>query len=318
MGNALTDFDATFDDDSVKSLTLCAHGLTVRVLTLGAILQDVRLDGIEHSLTLGSADLAGYKDAFKYHGAIVGPVANRITNATAEIDGFVHQFETNLNDKHTLHGGVNGTHARIWDVVEHSEDRIELSLKLADGDGGFPANRIVTACFEILHGPALRLTITTTTDAPSIANLTNHSYWNLDGSNHMRDHTLQIEAENYLPTNATSFPTGEITPVSETPFDFTTCKLLTLGSPPIDHTFCLSQHRRALTEVLHLTGANGLSMHVATTETGMHVYDDRPTYAGIAIEAQSWPDAPRHWRFPSIEVTPQAPVQQITQWRFSR
>jgi aldose 1-epimerase len=234
------------------------------------------------------------------------------------IDGFDHRFEANLDRAHTLHGGVRGTHARIWDVAHHVAERLDLTLNLADGDGGFPANRTITARFDILEGPALRLTITTTTDAPSIANLTNHSYWNLDGTDHMRDHALQIDALEYLPATDASFPTGEIAEVTQTPFDFTEEKLLTLGTPPLDHTYCLSQHRRALIEVLHLTGASGLSMHVATTEAGIHIYDNRPTYGSIAIEAQGWPDAPRHRQFPSIEITPQTPTEQITQWRFSR
>ncbi|SMX43412.1 aldose epimerase family protein [Octadecabacter ascidiaceicola] len=314
----MTQFGTTSDGRTVDALTISAHGLSARVLTLGAILQDVRLSGIEHNLTVGAPDLSRYEGTFQYHGAIVGPVANRITNATAVIDGYDHRFEANLDGKHTLHSGTRGTQTRIWDVAHHSVDRLELTLKLGDGDGGFPANRTVTARFEILEGPALRLAIMTTTDATTVANLTNHSYWNLDGSDHMRDHSLQIDALEYLPTDEASFPTGEIAPVRQTPFDFTEQRPLALGSPPVDHTFCITKQRRALTEVLHLTGANGLSMRVATTETGMHIYDNRPAHDSIAIEAQGWPDAPRHNHFPSIEVAPQAPIEQITQWRFSR
>ena len=311
-------FGTTSDGRAVDALTISAHGLSARILTLGAILLDVRLDGIAHSLTIGASDLVEYENAFQYHGAIVGPVANRITNAAAVIDGFDHRFEANLDGNHTLHGGANGTHRRIWDVVHHSTERLDLTLELCDGDGGFPANRTITARFEIIGGPALRLTITTVTDATSIANLTNHSYWNLDGTGHMHDHVVQLDALEYLPTDEASFPTGEIASVKHTPFDFTEQKPLTLGAIPIDHTFCLSKSRRALTEVFQLKGSSGLSMHIATTEAGLHIFDNRPTYDSIAIEAQGWPDAPRHPRFPSIEVTPQAPVEQITQWRFSR
>ncbi|MCW1950805.1 MAG: galactose mutarotase [Octadecabacter sp.] len=314
----MTQFGTTSDGRTVDALTIAAHGLTARILTFGAILQDLRLNGVAHNLTIGSSDLADYEDTFKYHGAIVGPVANRITNATAGIDGFDHRFETNLDGKHTLHGGKNGTHARIWNVAHHSAAQLDLTLDLRDGDSGFPANRTITARFDIIQGPSLRLTITTTTDAPSIANLTNHSYWNLDGTDHMRDHTLQIKAATYLPANDASFPTGEIEPVAQTPFDFTERRHLSLGSTPLDHTFCLANGRQDLTEGLHLTGASGLSMHVSTTEAGIHIYDDRPTYGSIAIEAQAWPDAPRHPRFPSIEITPQCPAVQVTQWRFSR
>jgi len=314
----VTPFGTTADGHAVHAFTLSAHGLAATILTLGAILQDLRLDGIEHGLTIGSRNLRDYEGAMKYHGAIVGPVANRVSGAQAKISGTVHHFEANVLGKHTLHGGTHGTHTRIWQGVQTGPDRLELTLDLADGDGGFPANRRIIAVFDILSGPALRLTITTTTDAPSIANLTNHSYWNLDGTDHMCDHGLQISSESYLPTDDEFVTTGEINHIGGTPFDFSALKNLTLAENPLDNTFCLALARRDLTEVLHLRGASGTAMHVATTEAGIHVFDDRPNHRAIAIETQSWPDAPNKPDFPSIDITPNAPIVQITQWRFSK
>jgi len=318
LANPVTPFGTTSNGRGVDALTLSAHGLTATVLTLGAILQDLRLDGIPYSLTVGSNHLSVYEGAMKYCGSIVGPVANRISNATATIDQTTHHFDANFIGKHTLHGGTNGTQARIWQIAHHEPDRLDLTLDLAHGDGGFPGNRCVTAQFDITAGPILRLSITTKTDAPSIANLTNHSYWNLDGTDHMRDHCLQINAATYLPTDHDSVATGVIAPVLKTPHDFTAQTSLTLGLTPLDHTFCLSDQRRALTDVLQLKGASGITMSVATTEAGIHIFDNRPTYASIAIEAQGWPDAPNKRGFPSIAITPDAPTTQITQWRFSR
>jgi aldose 1-epimerase len=317
LGTSVTAFGTTSDGRVVDALTLSAHGLTATVLTLGAILQDLRLDGVPYSLTAGSNHLSDYEGAMKYHGSIVGPVANRISNATAKIDGTAHHFEANFIGKHTLHGGTNGTQTRIWQIAHHQPDRLDLTLDLADGDGGFPGNKAVTARFDIIAGPILRLSITTETDAPSIANLTNHSYWNLDGTDHMRDHHLQINATTYLPIDDESVVTGVIAPVRETPYDFTAPTPLTLGVTPLDNTFCLSDRRHPLTEVLQLKGASGIEMSVATTESGIHIFDNRPTYANIAIETQGWPDAPNKRGFPSITVTPDAPTVQITQWRFT-
>ncbi|MFT7441566.1 MAG: aldose 1-epimerase [Sulfitobacter sp.] len=314
----MTPFGTTSDSRHVDALTLSAHGLTATVLTFGAILQDLRLDGVPYSLTVGSDRLIDYEGAMKYHGAIVGPVANRISNATASIDETTHHFDTNFIGKHTLHGGSTGTQTRIWKIAHHQPDRLDLTLDLADGDGGFPGNRHITARFDIVAGPALRLSITTKTDAPSFANLTNHSYWNLDGAGHMRDHHLRIDAATYLPIDDESVVTGEITSVGDTPFDFTTPTPLTLGHDPLDNTFCLSDQRRALTEVLQLKGASGIAMSVATTEAGILIFDNRPTYASIAIEAQGWPDAPNKRGFPNIDVTPDYPTVQITLWMFSR
>lgn len=312
----MTPFGTTSDGREVHAMTLSTHGLHAVVLTYGAILQEVRLDGVDHSLTVGSNDLSDYQGAMKYHGSIVGPVANRISNATANIHGKVFQFDQNFADKHTLHGGSNGTQSRIWQVQSHQSDSLTLTLELPDGDGGFPGNRTVTARYEIQPGPDLQLTITTKTDAPSIANLTNHSYWNLDGSDHMRDHRLRVDATSYLPTDDESVVTGTISPVGGTAFDFTQETALRLGDTPIDHTFCLAQSRRDLTEALQLRGASGVSMSVATTEAGIHIYDDRPNHHAIAIEAQGWPDAPNKAGFPSIDVTPEVPAVQVTRWQF--
>ncbi|MDE0968129.1 MAG: galactose mutarotase [Octadecabacter sp.] len=314
----MTPFGTASNGCRVDALKLSAHGLDATVLTLGAILQSLRLDGVPYSLTVGSNHLSDYEGAMKYHGSIVGPVANRISNATATINKKTHHFDTNFICKHTLHGGQAGTHTRIWHATHHEPNRLDLTLDLFDGDGGFPGNRNITARFDIIAGPILRLSITTKTDAPSIANLTNHSYWNLDGTDHMRHHSLRIKAAMYLPIDNESVVTGVIAPVKGTLYDFSAQTPLTLGKKPLDNTFCLSDQRRPLTEVLCLKGRSGISMNLATTEAGTHIFDSRPTYDSIAIEAQGWPDAPNKRSFPSIRISPNAPITQVTQWRFTR
>ncbi len=313
----MTPFGTLQTGQQVHAVTLSGHGLTATILNYGAILQDVRLDGIEHSLTLGSDTLADYETTMALHGAIAGPVANRITGARAIIDGIEHMFSPNLDRRHTLHGGRRATHNRLWDIADHGSTHATLTTTLMDGESGFPANRHMTAHFEITPGPALTLTITTTTDGPTLVNATNHSYWCLDGSGQMSDHTLHITASRYLPTDANSFPTGDIADAADTPFDFTTPKPLTLGDTPFDNTYCLSDTRGPLTDCLTLACRN-VTMTVATTETGIHIYDNAPHYAGLAIEAQGWPDAPHNPNFPSILATPNAPTVQKTQWKFTQ
>ncbi len=314
----MTAFGTTAGGRKVEAFQLSAFGLSATFLNYGAILQDLRLDGLPHSLTIGSDQLSAYEGAMKYHGSIVGPVANRISGAKTNINGKIRRFDNNHVEKHTLHGGRYGVQTRIWQVTQHSTSSLTFTLDLADGDGGFPANRRIVARYQIATGPTLRLTITTETDAPSIANLTNHSYWNLDGTGHMRDHSLQINATTYLPTDDESVVTGEILQVNNTPFDFTRARPLALGEHPLDNTFCVASQRRELKDVLQLKCTTGVAMTVATTEAGVHIYDDRPTYGSIAIEAQGWPDAPNKFDFPSIEITPDAPAVQVTEWRFSR
>jgi len=297
----MTVFGRLPNGHDIDALDIAGHGLTVTVLTYGAILQNVRLDGIDHSLTVGSNRMQDYLDGMAYHGAIVGPVANRITGARAVVGGIEHMLDPNLDRKHTLHGGRRATHNRIWKVADHGDTHLEL---------------VMHALFEISKGPALTLTITTTTDAPTLINATNHSYWCLDGSGQMGDHELQIFADQYLPVDDASFPTGEIATVKGTPFDFQDMLPLKLGDTHFDNTYCLSDGRGPLTDCLILR-TKAVTMTVATTETGIHIYDNAPDYAGLAIEAQSWPDAPHHPHFPSILATPDMPTVQVTQWKFA-
>nr|WP_268821670.1 aldose epimerase family protein [Octadecabacter dasysiphoniae] len=299
---------------------MSGHGLSVTVLTYGAIVQDVRLDGVAHGLTVGSDLLTDYENEMRYFGCVVGPVANRLQNAEATIDGKPHRFEANLNGRHTLHSGTTGAQSQVWFIDEITENGLALSLILPNGHGGFPGNRRIEALYEIISGPTLRLTLTTTTDAPSIANATNHSYWNLDGSNDISGHSIAITANSYLPTDdIDALVTGEIRDVTGTPYDLREMTPLTPAKPPLDHTFCVARNRGALMEYLKLTSASGVAMSVATTEAGVHIYDARDAgYCGVAIEAQGWPDAPNKSGFPSIEIAPDKPAVQITEWRFSK
>ncbi|KAG1713818.1 Aldose 1-epimerase [Nymphon striatum] len=320
LGTALTGFGTTRDGTAVEAITIRGHGLSTTVLTYGAIIQDVRLDGIAHSLTVGSNMLADYEGDMRYFGCVVAPVANRLRDASAVIDGAHHTFEPNLDGQHTLHSGSNGAHVCVWDIDDVTEDAVTLSYQMPDGRGGFPGNRTISAQFEIGPGPTLRLTLTTTTDAPSIANATNHSYWNLDGSNTFKGHKIIIAADHYLPTNPVdTLVTGEIRAVKNTAFDFRTMTTMTPASPLLDHTFCVAHDRGALTDRLWLEGTSGVTMRVATTEAGVHVYDARDSgHCALAVEAQSWPDAPSNTEFPSIVVTPESPVVQITEWLFTK
>ena len=295
------------------------------VLTRGAVLHDVRLAGCDYSLTIGLPSVAHYEGAYNYFGAVVGPVANRLRGAQARINGTLHRFDANENGKTTLHGGFNGLHTRIWNVAAQGADRVTLALDLPDGTDGFPGNRTITAAFTITQGPALTMTLTTTTDAVTIANCTNHAYWNLDGSGTSAGHILRIAADHYLPVDADILPTGEIAPVAGTGFDFTKARPIVPVQPALDHNFCTATAQQPLRDVLWLSGTKGVSMTVATTEPGLQIYDHRSpalpdgrTYAALAIEAQGWPDAPNMSGFPSIEITPDAPAVQTTRWQFSR
>ena len=303
----------------VKEIELAAGALRVSILTYGAILRSVRLRGVDHNLTHVPGDLSSWTEGkTPYHGALVAPVANRFTGAQATLDGQDIQFEANQTGLHLLHSGKAGTHARLWDVLERQADAVTLVTHLPDGEGGFPGNRRITARFSVRAPASLRLEIEAETDALTFMNATNHSYWSLDGGPDWSGHSLKIAADHFLPTDDTFAPTGEISPV-DGDMDFREGRALVPGNPPLDHNFCLSSGRTELRDVLWLTGRNGLTLTLATTEAGMQVYDGRHAgYPALALEAQGWPDAPNHAGFPSIELRPGEAYRAVTEWRFAR
>jgi aldose 1-epimerase len=320
----ITDFGKTDTGASVQVITLAAGDLTATILTLGCTLQSAHLKGTPHSLTLGSDLLSDYENTMLYFGAIVGPVANRITGAKTTLNGHPLTFDANENGN-LLHGGGQGTHAKIWDIAATTPNSTTLTLTLPAGEGGFPGTRQIRATYEITAPATLRLTITATTDTPTLMNFANHSYWNLDGTPTWTGHSLQIAADHYTATDAALLPTGRITPVAATLFDFRKARKLALGEPALDTNFCLSAAKAPLRPVATLTGASGLALRLATTEPGLQIYDAQRTarpghakYEGFAIEAQGWPDAPNHANFPSVQITPDAPYGQTTEWRFTK
>ncbi|MBL4813350.1 MAG: galactose mutarotase [Rhodobacteraceae bacterium] len=308
---------------TVKAIDLEAGDLRVTLLTLGAFLQDVRLRGHDYSLTLGSQNLADYESDMVYHGALVGPVVNRFSGATARLGDDILKFEANQLGRHCLHSASGGTHFKIWDIVEHGADFVVLAVDLPDGEAGFPGNRRVEARFELSAPANLKMSVTVQTDALTLINFANHSYWNLDGTANWDGHQIRIAADHVLPTTADDCPTGEIADVTGTGHDLREMRVISRDNPLFDHNFCLSDSRMALRDVLWLRGKSGVTMTVATTEPGIQVYDGRngirpghAAYEGLAIEAQLWPDAPNHAGFPSIELAAGEELEQVTEWRF--
>ena len=317
-------FGTTADGQKVRRITLRAGDLTASVLTWGAVLQSVRLAGVAYDLTLGSDDLADYEGAMRHHGSVIAPVVNRLTNAQASIAGQMHRFEANQDDRICLHSGSAGTHLKVWDLVSATASEVVLALDLPDGQGGFPGNRRIEARITVVAPAALRLALTATTDAPTIFNAANHSYWNLDGGATFDGHILQLAADHYLPGTADFTPTGEIRAVAGS-FDLRKPRSLSPHHPDLDNCFCLGRDRVALRDVMRLQGQSGVAMVVATTEPGLQLYDGRAAerpgrgpYEGIAIEAQGWPDAPNQPQFPPIDLAAGATLTQITEWRFER
>ncbi|MEL6607744.1 MAG: aldose epimerase family protein [Pseudomonadota bacterium] len=328
----MTPFGTLPNGQDVVAIDIGAGRLTARILTLGATLSDVRHRDIDYSLTLGSPDLAAYLGPMASFGSLVGPVANRIKGAEAVIDGQTFQFDANFQGKHTLHGGVAGTHHKVWSIADARADAVTLSLHLPDGEGGFPGNRQVTARYEIA-GDALTLTISCTTDAPTLLSFANHSYWRLDPTPGYAGHVLTSPAAHYLEADAELLPTGRLLPTAGSDIDLPSGVTLTGdNSQFFDTNVCLSDTDLPLRPIARLQGASGVTMDMASTAPGLQVFDcgtidasgyatqhghDYTPYAGLALEAQAWPGAAHNPDFPSILHTPDRPFSQTTQWRFT-
>lgn len=329
MPGQITTFGFGSDGRRVDAVTIGGAELTATILTRGAILQDVRLQGVDYSLTLGGDSVAAYEGPMGYFGALVGPVANRIAGATAEVGGKTCHFPANERGN-LLHSGLRGLHARIWTVDTITEDAVTLRIVLEDGDDDFPGRREIRAMFRV-EGATLHLGVTATTDAPTLMNLANHAYWNLDGTETYAGHMLRVGADHYLPVDAALIPTGEQRAVSGA-FDLRQTRALDL-SEGYDHNFCVAVSAGEPTEIAELTGTSGIRMSITTTEPGLQIYCGERlatgpwlghngvpygAFAGLAMEPQRWPDAPHHPAFPSITLSPGATYRQDTRWSFSR
>ena len=305
----------------MTSIVLTAGNLTVHILTWGAVVQDVRLAGVDHSLTCAPDALSDYQGDWCHHGALIGPIVNRISNARVKIDGMMHELERNQDGRIHLHSGKHGTHRQNWAVVVQTDTAVTLEIKLPDGMCGLPGNRVVRATYTVSAPATLTMDISGTTDADTVMSFANHSYWNLDGAVDWSGHHLQIDADRFLSCTADNYPTGDIANVTGTQMDFRDPRQVDVRNDHFDNNFCLSDTRLPLRDVLTLTGVSGVRMTLATTETGVQIYDGRDTphpFEALAIEAQSWPDAPNNRKFPSIRLPKGDTYEQTTQWRFTR
>lgn len=325
------------EGDVVERVTLQAGGLSAKILTYGAVLQDLRLEGHAAPLVLGYETLADYINHSPFFGATPGRVANRIGKGRFSLDGTLVQVELNENNRTHLHGGSDGMATRNWQIVALGQDHVSLEITDPAGRAGYPGTVKTLAHFSLKPGGVLSIVYETTTDAPTPANICHHSYFNLDGATTILDHEIMIAADHYLPVDADLIPLGQAQPVSGTGFDFRVAAPLAYeeqGRQMIhDHNFCLSSERveKRFVAKLHAP-RSGVSLSVFTTEPGMQLYTggyigDRAAgldgrrygpFAGLCLETQIWPDAINQPHFPKALLLPQETLRQETDYVFTK
>ena len=318
------------DGDPFGIVTLANDRLRVGLTNYGARLLSIetpdRDDKWDHVL-LGFDDPAMILKAGSF-GAVLGRYANRIAKGRFTLDGTAYQLSVN-DGENTLHGGKAAFAKRFWTLTTRTPSSAVFTLASADGDQGFPGAVDAVATYT-LEDTALRLVLAATTDRPTPLNLSSHPYFNLAGAAALDvcDHLLAVDADRFLPTDAGQIPTGELRPVAGTPFDFRTPQRIgdrirdpdpqLLVARGFDHCFILDGQPGTLRRACRLMHPeSGRILEIETDRDGLQVYTGNSlngslighggTYrmtAGLALEAQAYPDAPNHPNFPSTILRP--------------
>ena len=332
---AVEKFGEMPDGTQVDCATISGGGLTAKILTLGSIIQDLRIEGHDKPLVLGCDDVASYLTYKAHLGATAGRVGNRIRDGHLELDGQTYQLDINFLDKHCLHGGHDGMGVRVWTFDKIEDNAVHMSIKLEDGHMGFPGNMIIRLTYSLLESGVLDIVMSAATDKTSVCNLAHHSYFNLDGSPNILEHELWLDADRFTETDDDLIPTGRVLSVEGLSIDFRKKKVIgsAVNIKPIDNNFCIEKGAGTLRKVATLSSPkSGISMDVATTEPGIQAYDsinlkpgtiglggiEMGPWAGFCLEAQAWPDAVHQPDFPSITLRPGETYNQHTQYIFRK
>lgn len=295
---------------------------------------------IDVSVGLGSVD--GYINSTEpYYGATIGRYGNRIAKGHFTLDGKQYTLAIN-NPPNTLHGGKKGYQDVVWDAKKLNDQTLELTYLSKDMEEGFPGNLKIKVTYALTDDNGVKIDYEATTDKNTVVNLTNHTYFNLngEGSGTILNHLVQINADNYTPVDSTLIPTGKIEPVKGTPFDFT--KPMTIGArinddnqqlkngKGYDHNFVLNKHDMSQPVAIVKGDKTGIVMEIFTEEPGLQFYsgnfmqsrntmkdgdkDDHRT--AFAMETQHFPDSPNHPQFPSTVLKPGQVYKTETIYKF--
>ena len=306
-----------------------SSGANVGIITYGARLQSFLVpdkNGNMQDIVRGFEDAAGYEAETFYMGAIVGRHANRIQNAKITIKGTEYQLEANDGPRGTnsLHSGSRGFHCQLWGA-DVQKDRLVMTYFSPDGDGGFPGNFQVQVTYQLTEDNALQISYEATSDADTICNLTNHSYFNLNGcqDDSILGHRLQIFADSLTEADAESLPNGKIYQAAGTPMDFR--QLTAIGEridadfqqlqwgAGYDHNWILSDEKESeLHKAAYAEGEKtGITLTLFTDLPGLQFYSGNfldgtmgkggTSYgrrSSFALETQYFPNSPAHPEFP--------------------
>lgn len=341
-------FGKTESGQPVRQYTLANNnGVQVDVLDLGGLIRTLTVpdrNGQPGDVVLGFDRLDEYLVDHPFFGVLVGRFANRIRGASFELDGVRYQLARNLGNDH-LHGGESGFDKVVWQAQPFQNEQtvgLRLSYHSPDGEEHYPGALDTDVTLSLDDDNALRLDYSATCDAPTIVNLTNHSYFNLAGRGTILDHVAMIDADAFTAMDSTLIPTGELRDVTGTPFDFrqptaigaridADDEQIRFGGG-YDHNFVLNGAPGTLRMVARVTEPeSGRVLEVLTTQPGVQFYTGNlmevssagkggqlyPHHGGFCLETQHFPNAPNQPNFPSVVLRPGEAYSETTVFRFS-
>lgn len=345
MAVTVTPFGTYPDGREIKLYTISnKNGMQAAVANIGAVL--VRLtapdrDGAMADLVLGFDKGEDYLENGCFFGAVIGPSANRIGGASFCLDGVTYSLDVNDGTNNLHSHREKGWHKRLWEA-RYTDDSVTFSLEDEAGNMGFPGNKKVSVTYTLDEENALRLHYHGTSDCRTILNLTNHTYFNLDGhgSGSIEGHELRLAAARYTPADAGSIPTGELREVKGTPMDFTVSKQIgrDIGAAfdqltfagGYDHNWVIDGWDGKLRHFATLRVPSGRMMEGYTTLPGVQFYagnfideqtgKDGASYgfrSGMCLETQYFPDAIHKPEFPGAVFGEETEYDSVTVYQFS-
>ena len=349
MGYKKRSFGTTKDNKEAYIYTFeNKNGMKAEISDLGAIIVSVFVpgkDGRLRDVVLGYDSVSEYEGESLFFGAAVGRNANRISGPEFKINDRVYKLKE-TGKGINLHSGPDHYRTRVWDTKEVSDNFIKLSLFSPDGDQGFPGNADICVTYELTDENEIRISYEAVSDADTVFNLTNHSYFNLNGCRpqlcgkdmSIEGHEAVIYADAFTVTDERSIPTGEIRPVKGTPMDFTKPK--TIGrdinedydqlkmAEGYDHNWAVNGEGFRKAAALR-SEESGIGLEVYTDLPGVQFYtgnyiDGRrgkggliyPARSGVCFETQFFPDAVNHENFKSPVVRAGEAYKTATIFKF--
>tara|TARA_B100002052_G_C15854579_1_gene586807 strand:- start:687 stop:1799 length:1113 start_codon:yes stop_codon:yes gene_type:complete len=323
-------YGRTAAGEKVHEFTLQnGNGITVKLINYGATLTSLVTpdrDGNLADIVLGYDDIRGYESDPIFSGCVVGRFANRISNASFELEGKQYPLAANFEGGHHLHGGEVGFNARVWDaqiVKQESAVGVAFTLVSQDGEEGYPGRLVVRMKYLLNDNDDLVMDYYATTDKTTHINLTQHSYYNLAGhdSGDVHKHFVRLYCDHYLPVDEHGVPTGEVKSVEGTPFDFRKGARIDrqVAEGRYDHNYVLSMERPEKPILLARVseGSTGRGMAVRTDQPGVQFYTsihmkETPgrngavynTNQALCLETQHFPDTPNKPNFPTTVLKP--------------